>query len=29
MLGNLYLEPNTREFYIATIPGHIINTDSV
>ena len=29
MPGNLYLEPKTQEFYIATIPGHIINTDSV
>ena len=29
MLGNFYLEPNTQESYIATTPGHIINTDSV
>ncbi len=29
MLGNFYLEPKTQEFYIVTIPGHIINTDSV
>ena len=29
MLGNFYLEPKTQEFYSATIPGHIINTDSV
>ena len=29
MLGNFYLEPKTQEFYIATTPGHIINTDSV
>ncbi len=29
MLGNFYLEPKTQEIYIATIPGHIINIDSV
>ena len=31
MLGNFYLEPHaqTQEFYVVTIPGHIINTDSV
>ncbi len=29
MLGNFYLEPKTQEFYIATMPGHIVNTDSV
>ena len=29
MLGNFYLEPQTQEFYIVTIPGHIINTESV
>ena len=29
MLGNFYLEPKTQEFYIVTISGHIINTDSV
>ena len=28
MLGNnLYLEPKTQEFYIVTIPGHIISTE--
>ena len=29
MLGNFYLEPKTQEFYIATMPGHIVDTDSV
>ena len=29
MLVNLFLQPKTHEFYIATILGHIINTDSV
>ena len=24
MLGNFYLEPKTQEFYIVTIPGHIM-----
>jgi hypothetical protein len=29
MLGNFYLEPKIQEFYIATMPEHMINTDNV
>ena len=29
MLDNLYLQPKTPEFYIATMPEHNIHTDNV